>query len=97
MRLLGAALTAFLSMRVLDTAFPGFLTRFGSLRTPSGRFLLWLVVGLASAGAYTYAAGSGGYFLVVPAYGAALLLYRLDGFLLAKADESIHLITKNRR
>jgi hypothetical protein len=35
--------------------------------------------------------------LAIPAYGGALLLERVDGYLLARADESIQNIMRNRR
>ena len=89
MSLLAAALLAFLYLRVTDEAMPG-------LSSVPGAFYLRLFGGTGLALGYLALTG-GALYLCVPAYGAALLLHRLDGTLLARADESIHSIMKNRR
>lgn len=87
--LLATSLVAFMIIRVLD----GFRTL--QELPQQWLFLARMVAGLGAATLYLLRTGN--LYLALPAFGAALLLYGLDGLMLAKSDESIHNIMKNRR
>lgn len=89
--LLAAALVAFVYLRLLDEVLRP------ESATPLFWFLLRLFGGMGLAVAYMAFCVGERQYLAFPAYGAALLLHRLDGLMLAKSDESIHNIMKNRR
>lgn len=57
-------------------------------------WLLWLAA-LVAVAAYVLAAQAA-LILIAPAFGLTLLVYRLDGLLLAKSDESIKHIISNQ-
>lgn len=90
MSFIGATFVAFLYRRLLAAL----VQYVGVKRFPDRT--VELVGAILCALLYLWVTGADLY-LAVPAYGAALLLHRLDDLMMAKADESVHNIMKNRR